>query len=101
MDMPPVPIMETEKDARPMQERCLFEKAEDARVRLGYLKETCQCITKRKIGQYQDEMNENDVRMPQDIRFWWDENQWHRVWMKLDDALMQLATDPNSSDGSD
>jgi hypothetical protein len=49
MDMPPVPIMGTEKDARLMQEWRLFEEAEDARVRLGYLKEIC--ITKRKIGQ--------------------------------------------------
>ncbi len=41
-------------------------------------------------------MNEYDARMHQDIRFWWDENLWHRLWMQLDDSLMELATDPHS-----
>ncbi len=41
-------------------------------------------------------MNEHDVRMHQDIRFWWDENQRHQMWNKLDDILMKIATDPES-----
>ncbi len=62
---------------------------------MGYLKEICR--TKSKIGQaLQDEMNENDAWMHQDIRFWWDENQRHRLWMELDDCLMEVATDPQS-----
>jgi hypothetical protein len=35
--------------------------------------------------------------MHQDIEFWWNENQRHCLWMKLDDLLMELATDPNSA----
>ncbi len=41
-------------------------------------------------------MNEHDVRMHQDVRFWWDENQLHGVWNKLDDVLMEMAMDPQS-----
>ncbi len=90
MDMPPLMILGTEKEARLMLEFCSFDEAEDSRVSMGYLQEICS--TKRKIGQaLQDETNENDARMHQDIRFWWDENQRHRLWMKLDDSLMELA----------
>jgi hypothetical protein len=94
-DMPPVAILGTEKEARLMQELRSLEEAEDPRVRLGHLKEICR--TKRKIGQaLQDKMNENDAWMHQDIQFWWDENQRHRLWMQLDDSLMELATDLQS-----
>ena len=41
-------------------------------------------------------MNEHDVRMHQDVRFWWDEIQRYQMWNKLDDTLMEMATDPES-----
>ncbi len=67
-------------------------------MRMSYLKEMCR--TKHQIAkELQDGMNEHDVRMNQDIRFcWdqWDENQRHMLWNKLDDVLMEMATDPES-----
>jgi hypothetical protein len=80
------------------EEDRLFEEEEDAQVRMSYLKEMCR--TKHQIGkELQDGMNEHDVRMHQDIRFWWDENheiQRYQMWNKLDDTLMGMATDPDS-----
>jgi hypothetical protein len=93
MDMRPLPIMGTEKEASLMNEHWLFEEEEDAKVRMSYLKE--MCCTKHEIGkELQDGMNEHDVRIHQDIRFWWDEIQWYQMWNKLDDVLMEMATDP-------
>jgi hypothetical protein len=95
MDMGPVAIMGSEQEARLMNEHRLFEDAEDPKVRMGYLKEMCR--TMQQIGKdLQDGMNKHDVRMHQDVRFWWDENQRHGVWILLEDKLMELAEDPQS-----
>jgi hypothetical protein len=93
--MRPLAIMGTEKEAHLMKEYWLFEEEEDAKVRMSYLKEMCR--TKHQIGkELQDGINEHDVRMHQDVRFWWDEIQRYQMWNKLDDTLMEMATDPES-----
>jgi hypothetical protein len=95
MDMRPIPIMGTEREACLMNEHRLLQEEEDPKVRMRYLKEICR--TRSKIAkELQDGMNEHDVRMHQDVRFWWDENQRHVVWHKLDEVLMGMATDPQS-----
>jgi hypothetical protein len=70
-------------------------EAEDPRVKMGYLREMCH--TKLKTAQeLQDEMIANDIQMNQDVRYWWEVNQHHRLWQQLDEALLTLATDSNS-----
>jgi hypothetical protein len=95
MDMYPHPVMGKEREARLMNEHRMFREAEDPKARMAYLREMCR--TRNLIAQeIQADTNEQDVRMHQDVRFWWDEIQRHGVWNKLDDILMEIATDPES-----
>jgi hypothetical protein len=58
IDMRPVAIMGSEKEARLMNEHRLFQDEEDAKVRMSYLKEMCR--TKHQISkELQDGMNEH------------------------------------------
>jgi hypothetical protein len=95
MDMYPLPIMGSEREARLLNELRMFKDAEDPKTRMTFLKEMCR--TRNLIGQeIRNGMKEHEARMHQDVRFWWDETQRHVVWDKLDDDLMAMAEDPQS-----
>ena len=95
MDMYPLPINGSEREARMLNEYRMFKDAEDNKARMIYLKEMCR--TRNLIGrEIHASMHEHEARMHQDVRFWWDETQRILVWDKLDEILMEMAEDPES-----